>query len=86
MNVLKGRELTKTEEDLISAVLQANPVLGKWFEVLAHNIAVELAYCPVDFTEEPTVFERKRLVLRGQLDLLDTLGSTYHAVTQSNQE
>lgn len=83
--ILQDKVLSQTENDMVVQALRNNPILQKYFETLAYNIAIQLAYCPVNFEEAPTVFERKRLTLRGQLDLLDTLGKAYQIAASTNQ-
>lgn len=83
MLVLPTQTLSRTEEDLVAEALRSNPILIKYFRVLAHNIAADIACCPIEFEEAPETYIRKQHKLKGQLELLETLAQTHSAVQQS---
>ena len=85
MTVLSYKSLTATEEALVAEIMR-NSTMIKYFQVLAHNIAVEIATCPIAFEEAPEEYIRKQHMKKGQLDLLETLAIAHEVAAQIPQQ
>jgi hypothetical protein len=66
-------QLTEAENAALTEALGKNPVLGKYFEVLAHNVLINLAGLDILNLSDPEEYLRKQAYARGQLELLNTL-------------
>ena len=87
MPILNKKCLSKTEEDIVAEILR-NPNFKHYLEVLAYNTAVDLAYCAIEFGEDPNKYIHKQQFIKGQLDLLDQLAHASNIAESfnSNQE
>lgn len=86
MNLLELQGLSPNEEALIAEVFR-NPAVLKYLRVLASNLAIESIQCPITFEEAPEAYLRKQIVLKAQLELLNTLAQIFQpAVNPSFEE
>lgn len=72
MNVFPIIEISQTEQDIIAEKL-SDPAVKKYFHSLGYQVAANLATGNPGPDESAEVFLRKRAVLQGHLELLETL-------------
>lgn len=72
MNLFPVVEISETEQDIIAEKL-SDPAVKKYFHSLGYQVAANLATGTPGSDESAEGFLRKRAVLQGHLEILETL-------------